>query len=243
MKILTILIGLLAAPPEAQAAASPVFTIEVVDDATGRGVPLVELRTVNEIRLVTDSNGIAALAEPGLLDGDGDNDGQAVYFHVSSHGYEFPKDGIGYRGKALKVRPGGSEQLKIRRLNIAERLYRVTGGGIYRDSVLTGRAVPIAAPVLNAQVFGSDSVVNAVYHGKIYWFWGDTNKPSYPLGNFSVPGATSPLPEAGGLDPARGVDLDYFTGPNGFAPAPTASLARLPPCPAPARPGSTASLF
>ena len=46
----------------------------------------------------------------------------------------------------------------IRRLNIARRLYRVTGGGIYRDSVLTGDPVPIREPLLNGQVLGQDSV-------------------------------------------------------------------------------------
>jgi hypothetical protein len=211
--IVALLIGLLAAPPGAEAAAGAGghFAVELVDEATGRGVPLVELKTVNGIRLVTDSNGVAAFAEPGLMDG------QSVFFHVSSHGYEFPEDGFGYRGKALKVQPGESARLTIRRINIAERLYRVTGAGIYRDSVLTGRPVPIRAPLLNAQVFGSDSVVNAVYRGRIYWFWGDTNRPGYPLGNFHVPGATSRLPSDGGLDPGRGVDLEYFTGPDGFA--------------------------
>src|SRR5205085_11932923 len=104
----------------------------VVDDQTGRGVPLVELRTVHEIRYYTDSNGVVAFHEPGLM-------GQAVFFHVRSHGYEFPKDGFGLRGKALQVTPGGSATLKIHRLNLAERLYRVTGAGIYRDSVLAGR--------------------------------------------------------------------------------------------------------
>jgi hypothetical protein len=206
---LYVVIGLMAVAPED--AFARYFAIEVIDEATGRGVPLVELRTVNDIRLVTDSAGLAAFAEPGLMDG------SPVFFHVSSHGYEFPKDGFGYRGKALRPRAGETAQLKIRRLNIAERLYRVTGAGIYRDSVLLGRGVPLRAPLLNARVFGSDSVVNAVHRGKIYWFWGDTNRPGYPLGNFNVPGATSLLPLEGGLDPARGVDLDYFAGPDGFA--------------------------
>jgi hypothetical protein len=207
--MIIIILGLLGAMPDVGPARY--FAIEVLDDATGRGVPLVELRTVNDIRLVTDSAGVAAFHEPGLMDS------APVFFHVSSHGYAFPKDGFGYRGKALRPRAGESAQLKIRRLNIAERLYRVTGAGIYRDSVLLGRPAPIKAPLLNAQVFGSDSVVNAVYRGKIYWFWGDTNRPGYPLGNFNVPGATSLLPAEGGLDPARGVDLDYFAGPDGFA--------------------------
>jgi hypothetical protein len=197
--------------PAPATAAEGYFAIEVIDEATGRGVPLVELRTVNEIRYLTDSSGLAAIDEPGLMEG------APVFFHVSSHGYEFPKDGFGYRGKALNVRAGESARLKMKRINIAERLYRVTGAGIYRDSVLLGRPVPIRQPVLNGRVFGSDSVVNAVYRGKVAWFWGDTNRPGYPLGNFNVPGATSVLPAEGGLEPGRGVDLDYFTGPDGFA--------------------------
>jgi hypothetical protein len=186
------------------------FTIRVVDAATGRGVPLVELRTVHDVRSYTDSNGIVAFHEPGLM-------GRDVFFHVASHGYEFPRDGFGFRGKALRVTPGGSATLSIRRLNIAERLYRVTGGGIYRDSVLVGARVPLKEPVLNGLVFGSDSVLNAVYRGQIYWFWGDTNRPAYPLGNFQVPGATSALPGQGGLDPEVGIDLRYFVDAKGFA--------------------------
>jgi hypothetical protein len=192
------------------------FQISVVDEQTGRGVPLVELRTVNELRFWTDSNGVVAFHEPGLMD-------QAVFFHVKSHGYEYPRDGFGYRGTALKIVPGGRATLRLKRLNIAERLYRVTGGGIYADSVLLGLPVSLRRPVLNGQVFGSDSVVNAVYRGKVFWFWGDTNRPSYPLGNFHVPGATSLLPAHGGLDPASGVDLEYFLDERGFA-RPTAPL-------------------
>lgn len=193
------------------------FGIQVVDEATGRGVPLVELRTVNNIRYVTDSNGFVAFREPGLMD-------QTVFFYVTSHGYEYPADGFGFRGKALEVRPGGRAELRLKRINIAERLYRVTGGGVYRDSMLLGEPVPIREPLLNAQVLGSDSVMCAVFQGKLYWFWGDTNRPSHPLGNFHVTGATSSLPSKGGLDPGRGVDLTYFVDDKGFARA----CARMP---------------
>ena len=41
------------------------FKITVVDEQTGRGVPLVELRTVNDIRLLTDSNGVVGLLRAG----------------------------------------------------------------------------------------------------------------------------------------------------------------------------------
>jgi hypothetical protein len=115
------------------------------------------------------------------------------------------------------VTEGGSATLRIERINIAERLYRMTGAGIYRDSLLTGHPVPIREPVLNGQVLGSDSVLTAVFQGKIHWFWGDTNRPGYPLGNFHVPGATSRPPDDGGLDPEVGVDLDYFLDEKGFA--------------------------
>jgi len=186
------------------------FRINVIDEQTNRGVPLVELRTVNGIAHYTDSNGIVAFHEPGFMDKD-------VFFHVASHGYEFPKDGFGIRGKSLRVTPGGEATLMIKRINIAERLYRVTGGGIYRDSMLVGAKTPLREPILNGLVIGSDSVVNAVYNGKIHWFWGDTNKPSYPLGNFQVPGATSTPPGKGGLDPDKGVDLTYFLDGKGFA--------------------------
>lgn len=204
MKPLLLLAALVAAEP-----AKP-FAITVVDRQTGRGVPLVELRTVHHVRLVTDSNGIAVFREPGLM-------GQTAFFNVSGHGYEFPKDGFGIRGKQVKVTPGGSVTLQVDRINLAERLYRVTGGGIYRDSVLVGARVPIREPLLNAQVLGSDSVLNAVYRGKLWWFWGDTQRPSYPLGNFHVPGATSELPAEDGLDPDAGVDLTYFVDDKGFA--------------------------
>ncbi|MBI4586649.1 MAG: hypothetical protein HY717_21770 [Planctomycetes bacterium] len=186
------------------------FKIKVIDEATGRGVPLVELRTTSQILHVTDNNGIAAFFEPGLMD-------QTVFFHVKSHGYEYPKDGFGFQGKTIPVAPGGSAVLKVKRLNLAERLYRVTGGGLYRDSLLTGESAPLRQPLLNGLVLGQDSAVNAVYRGKIYWFWGDTNRPGYPLGNFNVPGAVSLLPQDGGLDPEAGIDLTYFLDGQGFA--------------------------
>jgi hypothetical protein len=173
-------------------------------------VPLVELRTVNEITHVTDSNGVAAFAEPGLMDMD-------VFCHVRSHGYDFPKDGFGIAGKALRTTPGGTAELKVTRRNIAERLYRITGQGIYRDSLLAGRKVPTEKPVLNGLVLGQDSVQSVIYRGKAHWFWGDTNRPSYPLGNFHTPGATSLLPGQSGLDPEVGINLTYYVDETGFA--------------------------
>jgi hypothetical protein len=186
------------------------FAIEVIDESTGRGVPLVELTTTSGAVFVTDSAGLVAIDEPELMN-------ERVFFHVKSHGYEFAADGLGTRGVALNVKPAGSAQLKVKRQNIAERLYRLTGEGIYRDSILLGRQPPVRQPLLNAKVTGCDSVNNAIYGRKLYWFWGDTSRLAYPLGNFHASGATSRLPTDGGLDPARGVDLEYFAGDDGFA--------------------------
>ncbi len=185
------------------------FKITVVDKQTGRGVPLVDLRTTANVHYVTDSRGVVAFYEPGLMDTD-------VFFHAQSHGYTFPADAFGYHGAKLHVKSGASVRLEAQRVNIAERMYRITGEGIYRDTVLLGEPSPIEKPVLNGQVTGQDTVESILYKGKLYWFWGDTSRPSYPLGNFATSGATSLPPGKGGLDPANGIDLSYFVNPEGF---------------------------
>ena len=194
------------------------FKIQVVDEQSGRGVPLVELKTTDAAVYYTDSNGIVAYDEPGLMN-------QDVFFSVKSHGYEFPKDMFGNRGKALKTVPGGSAKIQIKRLNIAERLYRITGPGIYRDTVLVGEKAPLKEPVLNGKVMGQDTVMSVVYKGKLFWCWGDTSRPAYPLGNFHTSGATSLLPGKGGLNPSIGIDYDYFVNQDGFCRA----MVELPP--------------
>ena len=205
-----IIVAFLGAISGANAAPGDYFGLSIVDAETGRGVPLVEVTTTSEERFVSDSNGFIAIDEPELM-------GQNVYFSVKSHGYELGADGFGNRGQAFEVKAGGRGQIKIKRINIAQRLYRITGAGIYRDSVLLGEKVPLARPLLSGQVTGQDTVMAAPYKGKIYWFYGDTERPSYPLGNFATSGATSLLPENGGLSPEKGVDLTYWTDENGFS--------------------------
>lgn len=182
------------------------FQIKVIDAESRRGVPMVELTTTGSIRHVTDSNGVVAFHEPGLMN-------RSVFFHVKSHGYEYPADGFGFRGRALRCEPGGHALLEVERINVAERLYRLTGAGIYRDSLLTGHPVPAQQPLLNGQVVGQDSTVRALYRERIYWFWGDTNRPGHPLGNFAVAGATS----ATDVDPEQAIDYTYFVDESGFA--------------------------
>ncbi len=192
------------------AAPNPYFAIQVIDDQTGRGVPLVELTTTNAISYFTDSAGMVAFNEPGMM-------GLPVFFQVKSDGYECPSKVFGKPGVTLKALPGGKATIRLKRINIAERLYRFTGAGIYRDSVLLEIKPPTAHPVMNGLVAGQDSVLAVPYRGKIYWFWGDTGRISGPLGHFRTAGATSQLPGQGGLDPAVGVNLNYFVDKVGFS--------------------------
>lgn len=185
------------------ALANDYFTIRVVDSQTGRGVPLVELFPQGGTPLVSDSNGIVAFDQAGLM-------GQNVFVNFRSYGYS-------NTGQTLQPIAGESVEIEVDRLNRAERLYRVTGTGIYRDSVFVGASTPIAQPLLNANVKGQDSVQAVVYKDQIYWFWGDTLYEQGGLGNFRTSGARSPLPGQGGLDPSVGVDLNYFVNSNGWS--------------------------
>lgn len=190
----------------ALAATSPgraqLFQIKVVDSQTGRGVPLVELQLTGGPKLITDSNGIVALDDPALLN-------KNVPFGFQSYGYS-------QWGQTVQTTAGGSVQIALDRRNLAERLYRVTGPGIYADSIKAGIPAPIAHPLHNANVKGQDSVQTAVYKNQIYWFWGDTLY-EVGFGNFRTSGARSTLPGQGGLDPSVGVDLNYFVNSSGSA--------------------------
>ncbi len=194
----------------ARALPSDYFGIQIVDAETGRGVPLVELTTTSQQKFLTDSNGWVAINEPDLMQ-------QNVYFSLSSHGYTMDADNFGYRGRAFDVKAGARAKIAIKRVNIAERLYRITGAGIYRDSVLLGEKVPIARPLINGGVTGQDTVMVTPYRDKLYWFWGDTNRFGYPLGNFATSGGTSALPAQGGLKPNVGMNLTYWTDESGFS--------------------------
>ncbi len=179
-------------------AESPYFGIQVVDEETGRGVSLVELRTVNDLRSVSDNAGWIAFHEPGLM-------GREVFFYISGPGYERQKDGFGYAGVRLTPTAGGEARVKVQRKNVAERLGRLTGQGLYRDSELLGKAHPL--PNLNPSgVMGQDSVQGMAYRGRLFFLWGDTNVPNYPLGNFRTTAATAPLNSS----PEKGLAYDYF---------------------------------
>ena len=198
------------------------FKLTVVDQATGRGVPQMKVQTSTQT-YITDSGGVVAYYDAARM-------GTTVHFDVSGNGY-------GTGAADLVASAGGSGQIAVARSDVAERLYRVTGGGVYHDTVLLELSAPTANPVLNAGVFGQDTAQTTVYQGKVFWIWGDTGQPSFPLGNFRATGATSLLPSGGGLDPSVGVNLTYFGDGGAFV------KAMCPPANFPNPPGNTENLL
>lgn len=188
-----------------QALASDYFAIRAVDAATGRGVPLVELTVISTgQKFYTDSNGYLAFnAIPNAN----------VSFRVFSYGYQRSGgDTVSY-----STQLGGAVTLPLVRNNVAERLYRVTGQNLYRDSWLLGKSTPVDPLNNPANVDGQDSVQTVVFKNKLYWFWGDTiidtgNDGADAWGfNGRVTGATSALLPSTTFDPMKGVNLSYFT--------------------------------
>jgi hypothetical protein len=184
------------------------FKIKIIDAETNRGLPMVGLIPLSQVKYYSDSNGLIAFNEIGLMN-------KNVYFEISSEGYEYPLNMEGKRSVTLFCNAGDSIVIKLRRKNVAERLYRSTGLGIYRDSQLLNEDLPIENPIINAEIIGQDSNLATIYKGKIFWVWGDTFLPPHYNGNFSVSAATSLLPEQGGLDPNKGVNYEYFVDKNG----------------------------
>lgn len=184
------------------------YAVQVVDEVTGRGVPMVTLETVHGLRLVTDSAGWAAFDEPGLMR-------QRVYFTVSSPGYAFPRDESGVTGVALDTKPGGATELRLLRLNIAERLYRITGQGIYRDSTQLGKEAPLPSPNLSGGVLAQSDTQVALHNGRLHWTWGQTLLAAHPLRAVAGTQATSELPTTTGLDPTQGIHFQHVTGSDG----------------------------
>ncbi len=183
----------------ALAAERELCRIEVVEKGTGWPVPLVELRTTNSERFVTDNAGVIAFDLPELL-------GRETWFHVIGHGYEVPKDGFGYRGVRLTPRPNATLKVEVVRTNIARRLGRITGSGLLAESQKLG----LEQDWPETGVLGCDSVQNAVHRARLFWLWGDTTVARYPLGIFDCSSATTPISTLQSVEPPLQIAFNYF---------------------------------
>ncbi|WP_075087322.1 hypothetical protein [Verrucomicrobium spinosum] len=164
--------------------------IQVVDMENGWPVPLVELRTVHQQRYITDNAGVIAFDAPDLL-------GRLTWFDVIGHGYEVGKDGFGIRGIRVTPESGKTLKVEVNRTNIARRIGRLTGAGLYAESQRLGQMLDWQ----EQGIVGCDSVQNAVHNGRMFWAWGDTAIPGYPLGVFDMSSATTPVQPLDRFDP------------------------------------------
>lgn len=179
--------------------AAPLCRIVVTDAENGWPVPLVELRTTHHLRFVTDNAGVIACDAPELM-------GRETWFGVHGHGYEVPADGFGYRGVRLTPQPGATLTVKVERKNIARRLGRLTGGGLFAESQKLGDQ----RDWTDGPIVGCDSVQLAEYRGRLMWAWGDTTLSKYPLGLFNTSSATTSLQPLSAFTPPLKLPYNYF---------------------------------
>ena len=198
-------------------------SIKIIDASNGWPVPLVELRTTHQVRFVSDNTGVIAFDLPELMDVE-------TWFDVIGHGYRVPKDGFGLEGVRLTPRAGGTLVVKVNRELPAKRLGRLTGGGLFAESQKLGKELDWQ----ESGILGCDSVQNAEHNGRLFWSWGDTTLPGYPLGLFHMLGATTELKPLGSFEPPVRLRYEYFTGDQAASPQnasrykPPRNIAQMP---------------
>ncbi len=189
------------------------FGIEVVDRENGWPVPLVELRTTHHSSFFTDNLGLVAIDSPELMD-------REIYLSLSSDGYELKADGFGNAGIRVTPTAGEKTRIEVDRTMIAKRLGRLTGAGLSAEGAKLG----IAPALPETGIFGCDSLLVTPYRGKLFWLWGDSGVPHYPLGIFDSTAATSSLKPLASLKPPLALKYEYFRNkkqqPRGVAPIP-----------------------
>jgi hypothetical protein len=182
----------------------PICKIVVTEKGTGWPVPLVELRTIHQVRFVTDNAGIIAFDLPELMN-------EEVWFDVHGHGYEMPVDMFGYRGVRLVPEPGKTLKVEVERKIVAKRIGRLTGTGLFAESQKLG----LEADWKDHRIIGCDSVQNAIHRGKLFWAWGDSNFANYPLGIFDMSSATTSVKPLDSFEPPLRLKFDYFNNDQG----------------------------
>lgn len=187
----------------AMAAVEP-CRIQVVDKENGWPVPLVQLTTTNHVSFFTDNAGVVAFDAPEFM-------GRETWLTVFSHGYELPADGFGNRGVRFTPKPGGAFKIELPRKNIAKRLGRLTGAGMFAESQKLGEFLDWK----ETGVAGTDTVQLTTYKGKLFWVWGDTGVFRYALGIFDTAAATSSLNPLLSPKPPTAIVYDYFRNDRG----------------------------
>jgi len=179
------------------------FGIHVVDEADGRGIPMAIVRMSNGVEHLTDSAGWIRIDEPGLMH-------SRVRLEIHSPGYRMPARGKDSAAVELQFSTTGDVVVPLVRVDIAQRMYRVTGTGIYRDSELLNREVPLPIGNHAAGLVSAWGVQRASIGKKVVWCWRQSLLSHGGMTSVSVAGAWSDFPEHGGLDPTQGIHFAYL---------------------------------
>ena len=180
------------------------MTGSCADLPAGWPVPLIELRTTSQITMFTDNDGVVAFDLPEFM-------GHETWLDVLGDGYEVPKDGFGSRGVRFTPEPGKTVKIEVHRTMPAKCMGRLTGAGLFAESQKLGGRKDWR----ESGIVGCDTVQTAVYQGKLFWAWGDTGIPNYPLGIFDTSSATSAVQPLSSLQPPIAVPYDYFRDTKG----------------------------
>ncbi|WP_296462276.1 hypothetical protein [Rubinisphaera sp.] len=204
IKIFTLLAGIIILNLQVFALAIEPCEIQIIDAQNHWPVPLVELKTNHHVRFVTDNAGRIAFDLPELMNVE-------TWFSIEGHGYGVKPDGFGNRGVRLTPQPGKRLTVKVHRQFPAKRLGRLTGAGIFAESQKLGKELDWK----ESGILGCDSIQIAKYNGKLFWAWGDTVIPEYPLGIFHMTSATSVLKPLNDYEPPVRFQYNYFRDNHG----------------------------
>jgi hypothetical protein len=178
--------------------------IEVVEKGSGWPVPLVELRTTHNVRLVTDNAGVIAFDLPELM-------GCETWFDVLGHGYERPKDGFGMRGVRVVPEPGKTVKVEVTRTIVAKRLGRLTGGGIFGE--------PEAGPgkrVAGERLLRLRHRAECGLPRQALLGVGRHHVARYLLGVYDMTSAVTPVQPLASFEPPVRLAYEYFRDGKGF---------------------------
>lgn len=178
--------------------------IVVKDTENGWPVPLIQLRTTHNVEFVTDNAGVVAFDLPELM-------GVETWLTLKGHGYGVRRDGFGYEGVKVVPEAGKTIEIAVMRSLPAKRLGRITGGGMFAESQKFGEHLDWKSQ----GILGCDSVQNTLHNGKLFWAWGDTVLPGYPLGRFHMIGATTSPRQLTALEPPIKLRYDYYRDDKG----------------------------
>lgn len=187
--------------------------IEIIDQENGWPVPLIQLRTTDSTTYISDNAGLIAIQDP-------DRFGHPTWFHLEGHGYTLPKDGFGYQGVKITLISGEKTTIRVQRANIAKRLGRLTGSGRFINAAILGETTTHTP---DTGVSGCDSVLMSRYGDRLFWLWGDTILPDYPLGIYHSTAATTDLTPITAYQPPLDIPYQYFRHQNG-RPRPVATM-------------------